>query len=650
MIKRVINRKIICYNISMITYIYAKKAQKFIDKNRALEIWKESLNDKEVDYLSFEDMTLLRLEEVSHLIVTGDIDEIKLVMGLAHQNNISLGIIALPEQKELRRTFDLPLKIEEGIKQALKIGEKKLDILYCNGGIVLYEVVIGDVPPLDEFDSILNGKTYFDRVKIFYTTLKKVKNLKHTQIKITDAKENEVKISAIGMVGIEYNNNTFASKLISSRLSANDGKLSIVILSPTSILNYIGYLFNSLVSHTTFKSLPKSVGYMSSSTFTIETKTPLSVLVDLKPLEETPIHLEVEEKVLALSVGGKFWEQQAKQTSIKDSIKIDHLPCDEDRTAYFSQAIPFLSHATTQQYASLFKNLREESRVNRDFMVLLIFATMIATFGLFINSGSVIIGAMLLAPLMQPIVSLSMGVLRQDNDLQINGIKTIIIGIIAVLTTAGLIALFTPIERLTPEMSGRLSPTILDLFVAMVSGLAAAYAKTNEKVLGSLAGVSIAVALVPPIAVAGIGLGWLDFNMFYSAFLLFLTNLVGIVFSASFMFWLLGFSPFHLAKKGMISFMVIVGVISIPLYSSFSTMKADILVQKTLSNLTLNVGEHEVKLTHIELFHRKKSEEIRCEVIASDALSKKEKKYLKSEIIRRIDKEVEVIVTFRYLL
>ena len=283
-------------------------------------------------------------------------------------------------------------------------------------------------------------------------------------------------------------------------------------------------------------------------------------------------------------------------------------------------------------------------------MTLLILATMIATFGLFINSSSVIIGAMLLAPLMQPIVSLSMGVLRQDTTLQINGAKTIAIGVIAVLLTAALIALFTPIERLTSEMAGRLSPTILDLFVAIVSGAAAAYAKSNEKILGSLAGVAIAVALVPPIAVAGIGLGWGDWHMFSTAFLLFITNLVGIVLAAALTFTVLGFSPLHIAKKGMMIWMAIVAIVAIPLYSSFSKMKEDIEVQKTLSNLAFNVGEHDVKLTHIELLHRPKTDEIRCEVISTGSLTKEEKVRLKEAILKSIHKQAEVIVTFRYRL
>ena len=628
----------------MIYYIYAD------DKEAFLEEVKPYLKEKEVKYLPFSMLSELDVEDVEHIIATGCLNELKLLMGIAHQNDISLGIVPTPEQKELKKTFDLSSNIEAAVTKALSISDKKIDLLYCNGEIVLQEVVIGDAPPLDSFDTTLNGKTYFDRIKIFWRTLSRVKSLKHTPMKIVDAKENEIKFSCVGVVAIEYNNNTFASKLIAKQLSANDGKLTAVILSPTSIVQYMGYLFKSLVSHITPHTLPKSVGYIRSSKVIIEPKKPMDVLIDSVEKQITPLVLEVKEKALALSVGEVFWEKQCTNITTKDSIKIDHLPSDEESTKYLSSSIPLFSHASKAQYASLFTSLREEGRVSQTFMVLLVLATMIATFGLFINSSSVIIGAMLLAPLMQPIVSLSMGVLRQDEDLQINGAKTIFIGVMAVLATAGLIALSIPIERLTSEMSGRLSPTILDLFVAIISGVAAAYAKSNEKILGSLAGVSIAVALVPPIAVAGIGLGWGDWSMFSTAFLLFITNLVGIVLAAAFTFAILGFSPLHLAKKGIFTWLMIVLFVSIPLYSSFTKMEEDIQIQKTLSNLSFNVGEHDIKLMHITLVHRTKIDEIRCEVISTGILTTEEKIRLKETILKSIDKIAEVIVTFRYKL
>ena len=628
----------------MIYYIYSPKELEFVENV------KEYLQEEEVVYLSFDALETLDIGKVSHLLVTGCLEKIKRILTIAEVNTLSVGIIPLLAQKELIRTFALPSKTKDAVALALTPTQKHIDVLYANDMMVLQEVVVGDAPPLDSFDSSLNGKTYLDRIKIFWKTLRKVQTLTHTKMKIIDAKENEIKFSAVGVVGVEYHNHTFASKLLASGLSSTDGKLSIVILSPTSIVQYMGYLFKALVSHLSPTVLPDSVGVMRSSQLYIETQNPLEVLVDSSTLGQTPVLLEVKEKALALSVGTLFWEQQSQNNTPKDSIKIDNLPSDDERVSYLSQAIPLFAHASKAQYATLFSNLREESRVTQNFMVLLILSTMLATFGLFINSSSIIIGAMILAPLMQPIVSLSMGVLRQDSTLEIHGAKSIMVGVLVVLLTSALLALFTPIERLTTEMTGRLSPTILDLFVAIVSGVAAAYVKSNEKILGSLAGVAIAVALVPPIAVAGIGLGWGDWSMFSMALLLFITNLVGIVLSASFTFAILGFSPLHLAKKGILTWMIIVTIVSIPLYSSFVKMEEKVAIQTTLSNIEFSIGRHAIKLTNIEIWHRQPLDEIHCKVISTGILNSKEKQILKKAILNSIGKEFVVIVTFMYRL
>jgi len=94
----------------------------------------------------------------------------------------------------------------------------------------------------------------------------------------------------------------------------------------------------------------------------------MSVLIDSELKQTTPIELEVKEKVLSLSVGKAFWEKQSKQTNTKDSIKVDHLPSDEESINYLSKAIPLFSHASKEQYTSLFTNLREESRLSQNFM------------------------------------------------------------------------------------------------------------------------------------------------------------------------------------------------------------------------------------------------------------------------------------------
>jgi len=615
-----------------------------------LEKIKTHLTEERVSFFPLSELVSISHEHFTHYMVCGTTEEIKEVLQFVLMTHKSVGIVPLPEQKELIRTFALPSKLEENLIQAMTPSEEKIDILYSNGEIVLQEVVVGDVPPLDTYDTVLKGKGIFRRIKLFFHTLKKVKRLHHRRFTLTDENDKILKLSAVGLVAMEYENATFASKLIASQINAQDGKLSMLILAPVSILQYVGYLYTAFISKWTPKQLPRSLGYIRSSALKVETQNPLEVLVDGIHRQETPVELCVEEKALALSVGETFWERQSDDIKGKNSAKTDHLPSDEESASYLSKTIPLFSHASQAQYAALFSSLREEAKLTSTFMTLLILATVIATFGLFINSASVIIGAMLLAPLMQPIVSLSMGVLRQDSVLEITAAKTIAIGVFSVLMSAAVIAWFMPMEKLTSEMAGRLSPTILDLFVAIASGAAAAYAKSNEKIVGSLAGVAIAVALVPPIAVAGIGLGWGEWHMFSSALLLFLTNLVGIVFAAALTFVFLGYSPLHVAKKGVITWLVIALLISVPLYSSFEKMKSSIAIQEQLTNIHFRLIEHEVTLTHIELLQHSQKLEVRCEVIADGFLTPDEKRMLKEVIKKTVGQDVDVIVTFRYKL
>ncbi len=625
--------------------VYYFYSQEFVKLKEEVEKRVAPMGIRSLDIDKIEGVDL---DNATHLIVSGTLEQIKLALGLALKLDVSIGIIADDSQQELMRTFDIAGTLEARCKCALEPTSSGIDLLYCDDTIVLQEVVIGDAPPLDQFDTSLKEKSLIDRAKLFVSTLKKVKQLHHTRVKLIDAHDNEIKLSCVGIVGVEYNNATFAAALISKQLGANDGKLALAILSPTSILQYMGYLFSSYISRWTPDTLPSSVGFVRSSRVRIESQRELSVLIDSTEQSATPVELHSKKQALKLSVGEQFYKQQNSHENSKDSIKVDHLPSDDESSTYLAKSIPLFSHASQMQYASLFKSLREESRVNSAFLTLLILASMIATFGLFINSSSVIIGAMLLAPLMQPIVSLSMGVLRQDNALLYSASKTTAIGVMAVILSAMSISMFIPIERLTSEMAARLSPTILDLAVAILSGVAAAYAKNNKKILSSLAGVAIAVALVPPIAVAGIALGWGEFSMFASAFLLFITNLVGIVLAAGMTFLILGYSPIHIAKKGIAIWIIVALITAIPLYSSFIKIERSANIQKALENLQIDLSKHSIVLTSIEPLAHLDTLQIRCEVVSDGYLSIDEKKELKQIIERKIGKSVELYVTFVY--
>ena len=267
----------------MIFYLYETGLETLVEEVKAL-----TLLPDEVQIVPIDTFLAQHPENLTHLIVSGSLEAIKHVIPIVLEKDITLGIIPTDEQKNLRRTFALPSKLEDAVKLALEPTEERIDLLYCNGQIVLQEAVIGEAPPLDQFESSIGQKSWQERLGHFWKTLSRVKQLKHTKMKITVANGNEMKLSAAGVVGIEYNNRTFASKLIASELSVMDGKSTAVILSPQSMLQYVGYLFKSLVSHLTPSRLPASVGFIRSSLIDIEPQTSLPIVIDSQEAGESP--------------------------------------------------------------------------------------------------------------------------------------------------------------------------------------------------------------------------------------------------------------------------------------------------------------------------------------------------------------------------
>jgi len=321
-------------------------------------------------------------------------------------------------------------------------------------------------------------------------------------------------------------------------------------------------------------------------------------------------------------------------------IKLGSLPVSKEEMEYTQTHIPLLPHADTQRYQELFVSLREEARTTPTFVTLIILSTLLATVGLFLNSASVVIGAMLLAPLMQPIVSFSMGLLRFDMDLFWHGLRTTLGGVVLVLLASLFVTSIVPFQTMTSEIAGRLHPTLLDLLVAIVSGIAAAYAKNNRKIIGALAGVSIAVALVPPIATAGIGLGWHDFAIFSNAILLFLTNFAGIVFAAALTFMVLGFSPLKRAQKGLLISIVSLLLISIPLYFSFVQMAKDAKIREVLQKSSWQLDGKVLAFENVLISHRDNPRrlEVRCEIVAAFHLDDSSRAALKRMVEKRLAK------------
>ena len=156
---------------------------------------------------------------------------------------------------------------------------------------------------------------------------------------------------------------------------------------------------------------------------------------------------------------------------------------------------------------------------------ILAFAIVIASVGLNVNSTAVIIGAMLISPLMSPIMGIGLAIGISDNDLLRKSLRNLVIMVLISLLASTTYFLLTPLSDAQSELLARTKPTVFDVLIALFGGLAGivATSRKQEKVT-VVSGVAIATALMPPLCTAGYGLGTGQWIYFFGAFYLFFIN------------------------------------------------------------------------------------------------------------------------------
>ncbi len=221
--------------------------------------------------------------------------------------------------------------------------------------------------------------------------------------------------------------------------------------------------------------------------------------------------------------------------------------------------------------------------LGNNFSILLSLATAIATFGLLSNSAATIIGAMIIAPLMIPIMSLAYSLIVLNCRLVSYSLIRLIFGVALTVFIAFLATEIIGFKIPGSEILSRTEPTLLDLGVAISAGVAGAFAKIRRSVSDAIPGVAISVALVPPLCVVGIGLSTNDFELSTGAFVLFLTNLVGIIISADLIFLYQSYGSWKKAMWTLFLLVTSMIVISFPLNYSFQEMIAENRIRHALS-------------------------------------------------------------------
>jgi uncharacterized hydrophobic protein (TIGR00271 family) len=200
-----------------------------------------------------------------------------------------------------------------------------------------------------------------------------------------------------------------------------------------------------------------------------------------------------------------------------------------------------------EQRAEVRVLLRDDSRPDFSYFMLVVLSSIIATQGLLVDSPAIIIGAMLVAPLMSPLLGLGLASISGDGKLLRDGLSSVIRGAVVAVIIAFIFTWinknlpFVVLYELPGEVLSRMTPGPIDLGVALAGGAAAAFALAMPGISAALPGVAIATAIMPPLCTIGIGLAMGRWDVAGGAALLFLTNAVTITFAATLVFFSLGF-------------------------------------------------------------------------------------------------------------
>lgn len=230
----------------------------------------------------------------------------------------------------------------------------------------------------------------------------------------------------------------------------------------------------------------------------------------------------------------------------------------------------------------------------------LIISVMIITFGLLQNSVAVVIGGMLIAPILKPIKGLAFGITTGQPRFFWKSALMMFLSIVFAIFTAYVFSMIIPLKIETPEIIARTSPNILDLMIAISSGTIAMLSLYFKKLSESIAGVAMAAALMPPLAVVGIELALSNSAAAGGSAFLFVTNLFAILAIGVIIFLFYGFSPHHAEQKAKNVVLKVAAIlfsllvyISFPLFASLKSISESIELQSlTADVLELSLDEH----------------------------------------------------------
>ena len=296
----------------------------------------------------------------------------------------------------------------------------------------------------------------------------------------------------------------------------------------------------------------------------------------------------------------------------------------------------------TVDQAEVIHERREDGSLSARYLFMLAMSAAIAVLGLLLSSPAVVIGAMLLSPLMGPIIGLGFALAVGDFGWMRDSARSLAIGTILAVVLCAIIVALSPIQTVTSEIASRTRPNLFDLGVAFFSAMAGAYAMIRGR-QGTVVGVAIATALMPPLAVIGFGLATLNWTVFSGALMLYVTNLLTIAAVAAGMARLYGFST-HLSERHTLwqNIIIIVSLVAlaVPLFIALRQIAWEAQASRTIRGEIMQAVDSRARLSDLEFDWRSNPIEVSATVLTpdlNDNAEERAERALAMELGRRVE-------------
>ncbi|WP_370179797.1 TIGR00341 family protein [Alteriqipengyuania sp.] len=302
--------------------------------------------------------------------------------------------------------------------------------------------------------------------------------------------------------------------------------------------------------------------------------------------------------------------------------------------------------AGTVDQAAVIEKRRAECELTARYLLMICMSAGIAILGMLLSSPAVVIGAMLLSPLMDPIMGVGFALAVGDAKWLRRAGRSLAIGVGLAILFCALIVVFSPIKTVTPEIAARTQPNLFDLLVAIFSAIAGAYAVIRGRE-GTIVGVAIATALMPPLAAVGYGLATFNSTVFWGASLLFVTNLTAIALTATAMARGYGFSTSLSEKQSQMQALLIFGAfvaLAVPLGLSLYRIGWEANTTRQINAIVIETFDGRARISDIVPDYQVQPIQVSATVLTPEIIADAER-LASEEMEQKLGQPVDVTLT-----